>query len=582
VLYFLKMSRENLFVGLEANYLLNVLGFLMAAVGVVFLFRRMKASPTLGYLAAGILVGPHALKIVTDPTETQFIGEVGVLFLLFTLGLELPFQRLQSLKKYVFGLGMSQVMLTGGLFTFIALWAGMTMEAAILVGGALSLSSTAVVLQVLTDRKELATRFGRISFSILLLQDLVVVLLLILTMTLGEEGTNILEEFSYAILKSGAVFLIIIGLGRLILRPIYRAVAMSGNPELFMATTFVVVLGTAYVTEFSGLSRELGAFLAGILLAETEYRHQVEADIQPFRGLLLGVFFMSVGMGVNLVGLVKTYDTVLFILFFMLTLKALLMFLISRVSGIRTSTSLRVSLILAGGGEFVFVIFSPFVAHKFLPEGLADIIFLVVILSMALTPLLSVIGKWCADKYQVRETQSDVKFSTEEIGELKNHIIIAGFGRVGKMLGEILSAQMIPFVAIDTDMRCVAEGREKGLSVFYGDARRPEVLKAIGAERARVVVITLNHVPPSVRTVMMLRRHFPDLPVCVRIKDHKHQERLMESGARLVIPETVEPTIQLATSVFHLMGMGGDEVTRLVDGLRKQQWASDIGIDKKA
>ncbi len=554
----------------ETTLLLNIIVFLIAAVGVVFLFRRLRASPVLGYLVAGMLIGPHVLKIVTDPMETHFLGEIGVLFLLFTLGLELPLQRLQSMKKYVLGFGLGQVILTGAIFISIGFWAGLTKEAAILVGGAFSLSSTAVVLQVLNDRRELAARFGRISFAILLLQDLAVVFLLVLTTTFGTQDSNLFVELIYATVKAIIALIVIIGLGRLVFRPIYRAVAMSGNAELFMGTTFLVVLGTSFVTEISGLSMELGAFLAGILLAETEYRHQVEADIQPFRGLLLGVFFMSVGMGINIVVLANSLVMVFSLLLFMLTLKALIVFLVSRIGGLRSSTSLRISLYLAGGGEFVFVIFSPQVAQQFLPPGLSDILFLVVTLSMALTPFLAMLGKWLADKFQMQETQSDPKTSSEEIGELKNHIIIAGFGRVGQMLGYLLSTRLIPFVALDTDMRRVAEGREKGWPVFYGDARRLNVLNAVGAEKAKAVVITLNQMPPSVRTVMMLRRHHPNLPVCVRIKDHKHQEKLLDSGARLVVPETVEPTIQLATSVLHLMGIPSEEIGQFIDNFRKQ------------
>ncbi|MBS0271580.1 MAG: cation:proton antiporter [Proteobacteria bacterium] len=563
--------------GPETTFLYNILGFLAAAVGVVFLFRRMKASPMLGYLAAGMLVGPHVLNIVTDSTETQILGEIGVLFLLFTLGLELPLQRLQSLKQYVFGIGISQVLLTGGLFAFFGLWVGVSREGAVLMGGALALSSTAVVLQVLTDRREFATRFGRISFSVLLLQDLAVVFLLILTTTFGVEKTNIFVELSYAIIKAGAVLLVIIAIGRFVFRPLYRAVSLGGNPELFMATTFLVILGTAFITETASLSRELGAFLAGILLAETEYRHQIEADIQPFRGLLLGVFFMSVGMTINLSVLLSAFSIVLTLLFFMVITKILLVYLIARIRGLKASTSIRVALILAGGGEFIFVIFSPSVAQEFLPPGFADILFLVVILSMALTPLLAVLGKWCSDRLQVRELRSDPTTDPEEIREFQNHVIIAGFGRVGQMLGEILAKRMIPFVALDIDMRRVIEGKEKGYPVFYGDARRRQVLKGIGAERAKAVVITLNQMTPSVRTVTMLRRYFPDLPICVRIKDHKHQEKLIESGARLVVPETVEPTIQLATSVLHVMGVPVDEITQLIDTFRRQHWiVSDI------
>ncbi len=561
----------------EATYLLNILAFLAAAVGVVFFFRRFKISSVLGYLVAGMLIGPHVLKIITDPTETHFLGELGVVVLLFTLGLDLPLQRLQAMRKYVFGIGVAQVFLTGALFTAIGLWVGLSKEAALLIGGAFSLSSTAVVLQLLNDRKELASRFGRVSFAVLLFQDLVVVLLLILTTTLGTEDTNIFFELSYAILKAAIAFTLIIGLGRLVFRPLYRAVALSGSAEVFMGTTFLVVLGTSFVTEMSGLSMELGAFLAGILLAETEYRHQVEADIQPFRGILLGVFFMSVGMGINIAVLLKAWPLVLSLLAFMLVIKFVLIYFISRFNKLKISTSLRVSFLLAGGGEFVFVIFSPLVSQKFLAPGVSDILFLVVTLSMALTPLFAYLGKACADKFQAQETHSDLKGAFEEVGELKNHIIIAGFGRVGQMLGDLLASRLVPFIALDTDMHRVAEGRKKGWPVFFGDAKSVEVMKAVGAENAKAVVITLNQMSSSVRAVTMLRRYFPDLPVCVRVKDHKHQEKLIGSGAQLVIPETVEPTIQLATSVLHVVGMPTDEIGQLIDAFRRHQWSINRG-----
>jgi len=557
---------------LEVTYFINILGFLAAAVGIVFLFRRFKISPVLGYLVAGMLIGPHVLKLIKDPSETRFLGEIGVLFLLFTIGLELPLQRLQSLKKYLFGLGLGQVVLTSAGLAVIGYALGLPKEAAILAGGAFSFSSTAVVLQILDERRELAARFGRISFSVLLFQDLAVVFFLILATTLGSPHSGLFVALSHASLKALLALLIIIGLGRLVFRPLYRAMAMSDNPELFMGTTFFLVLGTSFVTGWCGLSMELGAFLAGILLAETEYRHQVEADILPFRGLLLGVFFMSVGMELNLSAFRDYYAAVLEILALVLSLKFLFLFALSRLNGFTASTSLRVSFLLAGCGEFVFVIFSPSVAQQFLPPHVVDILFLVVTLSMALTPLLAYLGKRCADRFQVQETHSDPTTALEK--EFKNHVIIAGFGRVGQMLGDLLSSRLIPFVALDTDMCRVTEGREKGWPVFYGDARQLEMLRAVGAEKARAVVITLNQMQPSVRTVMMLRRHFPDLPVCVRIKDHRHHEKLLDSGAFLAIPETVEPTVQLATSVLQVVGTPPTEIKQVIERFRRQQWVT--------
>jgi len=559
-------------VSLETTYLENILFFLMAAVSTVFLFRRLKISPVLGYLVAGMLIGPHMLKVIKDPSETRFLGELGVLFLLFTIGLELPLQRLLSLRKYMLGLGFWQVILTGLVFITIGCALGLSKEAAILVGGAFAFSSTAVVLQILDERQELAARFGRISFAVLLFQDLAVIFFLVLVTTLGTEGSSLFEALSYATLKAVFALLIIVGLGRLVFRPLYRAMAMSKNSELFMGATFLIVLGTSFLTEVSGLSMELGAFLAGILLAETEFRHQVEADIQPFRGLLLGVFFMSVGMGLNLTSLMDNYTDVLKLLALILSLKFLILFALSRMNGFANSTSLRVSFLLAGCGEFVFIILSPSVAQKFLPSGLSDVLFLVVTFSMALTPLLAYFGKVWADKSQIHETHADPLVCVEESKEFKNHVIIAGFGRVGQMLGDLLSSRLIPFVALDTDMRRVTEGREKGWPVFYGDAKKVAMLRAVGADNAHAVVITLNQMPASVRAVMMIRRHFPDLPICVRIKDHRHQEKLLNSGALLVVPETVEPTVQLATSVLEVLGMPSIEVKQLIERFRRQKW----------
>ncbi len=543
----------------------------MTAVGILFLFQRFNISSILGYLVAGIFIGPHVLNIISNPQETHFLGELGVIALLFTLGLDLPFQRLKSLQKHVFGIGLPQVLLTGACFTGIAFWMGFSSGAAVLLGAALSLSSTAMVLQVLNDRRELATRFGRVSFSVLLFQDLMVVLLLILATSLGLEGSSVFEELSYAAFKTILALTLIIGLGRFVFRPFYRAISIHKNSELFMGTTFLLVLGMGYITDTLGLSMELGAFLAGILLAETEYRHQVEADIQPFRGLLLGIFFISVGMEIDIETLFNNFSTVMLFLSLVVVIKAFLVFGIARIFKLGNFTSLRVALLLAGGGEFVFVIFSPSVAEKLLSPETLSLLFLVVTLSMALTPLLAFLGKQLEDKFQIREVPGLPHLSPPE-GEdvLKNHIIIAGFGRVGQMLADILDARLIHYVAVDVDMNRIAEGRAQGRPVFYGDVKNVEVLKAIGAENAKAIVITLNHVPSSVRAVTIVRRYFPDIPVCVRIKDHKHRDKLANSGAHLVVPETVEPTIQLAGSVLNLMEVPGDEIDQIITKFRRR------------
>jgi len=553
------------------GYLDNILLFLMAAVGVVFVFRRMKASPVLGYLVAGMLIGPAMLGLIRDLEEARFLGELGVIVLLFSIGLELPWQRLQSLRKYVFGLGSAQVLVTAIVIIGIALLFGFDSKASILLGSALALSSTAIVLQVLSERSELGTRSGRAAFAVLLLQDLAVVLLLVIIATFGKNEESVFLQLFFAFLKAAVAIVIIMILGRIVFRPLYRVMAATGNPELFMATTFLVVLGTSFFTQIAGLSLELGAFLAGMLLAETEYRHQIEADIEPFRGLLLGVFFMSVGMGIHVETLLSNFALVITVLMSLIVLKGSILFFLARFFGLRTSNAIRISLLLAGGGEFVFVIFSPEVIREFITPGVADVLFLVVGLSMAITPLLSTFGKRISMFFEVAEVKADVKQAPQEVAELSGHVVIAGYGRVGQMVGDMLSEKLIPYVAIDNDMRRVTEGRLKGLPIFYGDARRLEVLRAIGAENASAAVITLKQMTASVRTVMNMRRHFPDLPVCVRVRDQQHYEKLLNSGALLVVPETLEPSLQLASAVLKAVGTPQEEAFKIVESYRKQQ-----------
>lgn len=552
------------------GYLDNILVFLITAVVIVFAFRSIRVSSVLGFLVAGILVGPHMTGFVSDPADTQFLGELGVVFLLFTIGLELPVQRLMALGKFVFGLGVAQVVITCIVITSITVFVfGFSIETSILLGSALALSSTAVVLQVLNERKEMAAGYGRASFSVLLLQDLAVVLILVLTTTIGMEGTSVYAELAYAGIKALIAFTAIIGIGRLVLRPVFRVMAATGSHELFMATSFLVVLGTSFITEVFGLSMELGAFLAGMLLAETEYRHQIEADIEPFRGLLLGVFFMSVGMRIDLHVLVSQWHIVFFFLSILMVIKAAILFGLARAFHLRIATSIRLALLLAGGGEFVFVIFTPQVVHQFLPDGMVDLLFVIVTLSMALTPLMALIGGKISSWFVEKEDAS-LTATQAQVGELRNHVIVAGYGHVGQLVTDVLAEKFIPYVAIDNDMRRVTEGRKKGLPVYYGDARKLEVLRAIGAEDSRAAVVTLNQMTASVRTVQTLRRHFPDLPVCVRIRDGKHGEKLLNSGAYLVTPETLEPSLQLATSVLNKIGMPADEINQTIESHRKQ------------
>ena len=553
----------------HSSFVNDILVFLLAAVVTVSIFKWFKVSPIIGYLFAGMLIGPYTFGFVADIETTKLLGDFGVVFLLFTIGLKVPLTRLQTMKRYVFGLGSLQVFLCGAVFATIAYFIGQTIQSSIIIGAALALSSTAVVVQLLSERGEFASKFGRAAFSVLIFQDIAVVLFLVMLTTLSHEGASIGRELGYAALKAGIVLAVIVAAGRVILRPVYRAIAALDNPELFVAMTLLVVLVTSLITDASGLSMELGAFLAGLLLSETEYRHQVEADIQPFYGLLLGLFFATVGMRINLKLLLDNYLLVPGIILGMLMLKTFIIYLMSRLLSMSWVSALRTGLVLAAGGEFAFVMFTPAVQSHLLPSETGQILLVSVALSMAFTPFLDKLGKYIEVKFTEANESVKIKAAAAEVGDLRNHVIVLGFGRVGKMLTKILSDRRTPFVVIDNDMIRVTKGRTKGIPVFYGDARRSHVLRAVGADKAKVVVICINTVQSSLKSALMVRHYFKNADVFVRMRDDKYEQELTQAGVKVIMPENLEPSLQLAASVLRSMGDSKDEVNQTIDDFRK-------------
>jgi CPA2 family monovalent cation:H+ antiporter-2 len=551
------------------SYFNDILVFLLAAVVVVSTFRRFKASPIIGYMIAGVLIGPHFLGFIGDVESSKFLGQMGVVFLLFSIGLKLTLERLQSMRRYVFGLGLIQVATTscaiGGLCYFL----GLSGQGSVLVGSALALSSTAVGLQVMTEREELAARFGRVSFSVLLFQDLAVVVLLVLVNTLGKNDLPLIDELGWVAVKTGVVLAVIIAMGRIILRPVFRAISKLGNPELFVAMTLLVVLTTSLTTAAAGLSMELGAFLAGILLSETEYRHQVQADIAPFHGLLLGLFFITVGMSIDL-GLLYDHMILLPAIILALVVGKFIMIVIScRIFLLPMMTSVRTALILASGGEFAFVIFHPAMQNGIIPMEVGQMLYAAVAISMGFTPLLDSFGKYLEGRTSEEESKLTIKKAMREIGDLKEHVIILGFGRVGKLVGRMLTERVIPFVSIDDEMDRVNIGRSRGWPVFYGDAMRPNVLEILGAKKAKVAVVCLSSSTNSMKIALNIRRNYPHVHVCVRLRDEKYAKKLIAAGVAVIIPEHLEPSLQIAGSVLRGMGTSEEETKQLIDDFRR-------------
>lgn len=549
-------------------HLKDFLVILLSSVAVVTLFRAMKISAVLGYLFAGFLIGPKAFGFISDISDTRFLGEMGVVFLLFTIGLKMPLNRFRVLQRYVFGLGALQVAVTGSLLAGICLLWGVPGDGALVTGLALSLSSTAVCLQLLSEKGEIARRFGRSSFAVLLFQDLAVVVLLMLITTLQNHDQPLYHVLGIAMLKTVIVLLAIIVLGRVLLRPFFRLISHFNNAELFVAVSLLVVLTTSMATAIAGLPMELGAFLAGILLSETEYRHQVEADIQPFYGLFIGLFFMAVGMSIDPVFVYKNAGIVLTSLIGLIALKTLVLFSLGILFRIPKTASFRMGLLLAGGGEFVFVVFIPALNADIISPTLTQIAYSVVALSMALTPFLGYVGRRIEDTQEEKESDRHLQTAASENMDLRGHVIIAGFGRVGKIMARLMNEHLIPYVVIENDMQVVANGRADGFPVFYGDARRPEVMRALGAPKAKAAVISLNNPKASVRSAMMLRRGFPNVDVSVRMRNDEYYEKLTAAGVCVVMPEQLEPTLKIAAHVFQTMGLSEDEALQSIESFR--------------
>ncbi len=548
----------------------EVLIFLAIAVVVTPLCSRLRISPILGYLVAGSVVGPYGLALIEEGPGTSLLAELGIVFLLFMIGLELSFERLRVIRHYIFGLGSAQVVLTSAAITGLLVLLGMEWDSALLLGCAFAFSSTAFVLQVLTERNATSSRLGRVAIAILILQDLAVVPLLVAVPLLGGERELVLPLL-IALAKAAGALVAIFVVSRFALRPVFHLVAATRAPDTFIAAALLVALGTAFATETAGLSPALGAFMAGVMLAGTEYRHQVEADIQPLRGLLLGLFFLSVGMLVNPADVAQQGGLIVMALAVLLVVKTALITLLARAFHFDWPRALELGLLLAQGGEFAFVVLSRGATHGVIAPTLLDMLVTVIAASMALTPALAALGRHLVARWSGPAT--DIHKPGDEVHDLTDHVVIAGFGRVGQTVASILRQRGIPFVAVDRSPALVAHVRQLGIDmVYFGDSRRVEVLKSVGSSRARALVVTLDDHGAS-QILARLRPEMPHLRIIVRARDRKHARRLETEGASAVVPETLEGSLQLAGQVLHSLGTPREEIFDLLESYRKDDYA---------
>lgn len=556
----------------HSEYLVDVLIFLAAAVMVVPAFRRFRSSPILGYLVAGIVIGPYGLALIGDTDAAHTLAEFGVVFLLFMIGLELSIERLRALRNLVFGLGTLQVTITGFIIGAFLWLLGFGIEAAAIIGGGLALSSTAFVLQSLVERGERATPYGLTSFAILLFQDLAVVPFLIFITLLGNAESSFVDAFGSAAMRGAGALIMMMCFGRFLLKPLFRIIASTRSSELFVSTTLLVVLGTGWLMAEAGLSMELGAFLAGLLLAETEYRHQVEADIRPFRGILLGLFFITIGMSIDIFFIFSHFGFIALLVVGLLTAKTIITTVLCRIIGIPLPTAIRTGTALAQGGEFGFVLFGLALSLNLLPTNLTQILLAIITLSVVATPVMFYLGKRIVTFLENRVT--DLPNISDENSEIQtNHVLIAGFGRVGQTVAKVLSDAGISYVALDLDQNRVTKCRAKGMPVYYGNADQIQVLEAVGAARATSAVITLDQKGVVSRTVAALRGNYPDLPIFARARDRQHVQHLEKVGATEGVSEAAEASLQLGSIVLTSFNVSTDEIASVVQEYREDDYA---------
>lgn len=530
--------------------------YLGAATVAVVLSRKLGFGAVLGYLFAGVLVGPWCLRLITNVESILHFSEIGVVFLLFIIGLELQPSRLWVLRRTVFGLGSLQVLITGAVLTGVARWFSLDWAPAILIGFGLSLSSTAFVLQMLAERKELTTAHGRAAFGVLLFQDLAVIPLIALVPLLASDGPSMRSALHFEeILKAVLVLVGFVVGGHYLLRPILRMVASAQIHEIFTAAALLVVLGAAVLMESLGLSMGLGAFLAGMLVADSEYRHQLEADIAPFKGLLLGLFFIAVGMSANLGLLVDEPGVIFSITLGLIALKAAILIPLARAFRLKGGTALTLSMVLAQGGEFAFVLFHLAAAEGLLSELLTSRLILAVTLSMAATPLLYILTIRLSKSVSPKQDERPY----DEVGDTHHQVIIAGFGRFGQVIGRILAMRKIPFTALEASSDQVDFVRRYGNKVYYGDAGRLDLLRSAQVDKAKVFVLALDDVEASIRIAETVKHNFPDLRLAARARNRQHALQLMEVGADFIIRDTLLSSISLAGDVLEDIGLSRRE-----------------------
>ena len=546
------------------SFLLQAALLLGAAVIAVPIAKRFGLGAVLGYLLAGVIVGPWGLGLISDVDDIFHFAELGVVFLLFLIGIELQPRRLWVMRRSVLGLGVAQVLVTTAPVALAAYWFLQDVTASLIIGITLALSSTAFALQMLAEKHQLTTRHGRAAFSILLLQDMAVVPLLAVLPVLGLGDDDVMTFSWWALARTIGIVALVVLVGRYIVHYLFKIIAETDVREVFTALALLIVIGTALLLQMVGLSMALGAFLAGVLLSESEYRHALEADIDPFKGLLLGLFFMAVGMSVNF-GLLndQLWDVVL-IAAALLAVKFVVLLLLGRAFGLSWTAATSLAAFLPQGGEFAFVILTAATAYMVLAQDVVDLLILSVTLTMVITPLIVLGTETLQEKIRASK-QPDY----DPMPEVENRVFIAGFGRVGQIVARVLSAKKIGFTALDNSSGQVDFVKRFGNKVYYGDASRLDLLKAAGADKAQLFVLTISNPETSLRTAATVIKNFPRLKIMARARNRQHAYQLMDVGVTHLWRDTFYSSLKMAEATLMSLGMPKSESHSIVETFRQ-------------
>ncbi|AGJ98940.1 Glutathione-regulated potassium-efflux system protein [Wolbachia endosymbiont of Drosophila simulans wNo] len=566
-----------------SQHLFDIIILLSAAVFIVIAFWKMNISPVLGYFVAGALIGSHGFNLINSAEAMDNFAEFGVVFLLFIIGLELTFERLIAMRRHVFGFGSLQVIVTMIVIWCIALAFGVSINMAAVIGGGLALSSTAIVLQVLQEKGSQASQVGRLSIAVLLMQDFAVVPLIVLVPLLtGNSEHSLISSLAGSLVQAAIALVLIFVTGRLLLRPLFSVIAKMESNEIFISTTLLIILGSAFITEQFHLSMALGAFVAGLLVAETEHRNSVEHAVLPFKDLFLGLFFMTVGMSIDIDLLLNKLPLVTLLSIILIILKTSIIYTLCRFFGFRSAPAIQAGLLLAQGGEFAFILFRLADELDVLSSEIAQVLMMVTTVTMAFTPLLSGIGDWIANSFSTEKIILDDEAIETDTQDLHNHVIVAGFGRVGYMVTKMLTAEHLSYVVVDIQSKIVKEGKNDSFPIYLGDATRYEILKSVGIERAQALVVSIKNEVTIKKIVSLVATNFPHVNIIIRLPDLNNVEVYKDLGASKVIPETSEIGLQLGGAALSLSGISESGVTSLKGKFRKGNYSmlKALGSDK--